>query len=638
MAEATTHEFQAEVRQLLDLVIHNLYSDKEIFLRELISNASDALDRARVTRLSTEGMRPADGEPTISISVDTEAKTITVSDNGVGLTADQAREHLGTIAHSGTKAFAKALEEGTEHDLIGQFGVGFYSALMVAERVEVDSLSIEPEAEPIHWSTSGTQSYELGPGTRETPGTAVTLHLRESDQDFADADRLRAIIRKHSEYISYPIKLEDVQVNEPTALWARQPSEVEDDEYKSFYKHLSHDWLEPASWLHFHADAPLQFKSVLFFPERRPMDLDWTDGQRHLKLYAKRVLILDEARDLLPQYLRFVRGVVDSEDIQLNVSREMVQKTPIVEKIKKQLTGRVLRHLKSWAKRDEDGYERFWKEFGATLKEGVHTDPDHKKRLLPLLRFNTTRHSDGEGLISLKDYLEAMPEDQDTIWYLTGPDRATCERSPHLEAFREKGWEVLLLTDHVDEWLVGSLAEYEDKPLKSVSRGDLELEKGEDESGLSEGLVGWLSELLEDEVKSVRASGRLTRSASVLVDDEYGLSANMERILRQARQDVPASQRILEINPKHPLVKALEGLRAKDRPEAEVLGRLLLDKAQLVEGQVGDPAGLVERLETLGSLVADALGAGGSSEEPTAGEEPTASEEAEAITPDEVIE
>jgi len=615
MSEATTHEFQAEVRQLLDLVIHNLYSDKEIFLRELISNASDALDRARVLRLSNEGLRAADGEANISIAVDAEAGTITISDNGVGLTADQAREHLGTIAQSGTKAFAKALEEGTEHDLIGQFGVGFYSALMVADKVTVESLSIDSDAEPIRWSTEGTASYELGAGERTTPGTDIVLYLREDDKEFGEADRLRTIIRKHSEYIGYPINLEGTQVNEPSALWSRQPSEITEEEYQSFYKHLSHDWQEPASWLHFHADAPLQFKAALFFPERRPTDLDWTDGKRHVKLYAKRVLIVEEARDMLPQYLRFVAGVVDSEDIQLNVSREMVQKTPIVAKIKKQLTTRILKHLKSWAKKDEDAYNRFWTECGSTIKEGVHADPDNKKRLLPLLRFNTTRHSSADGLVSLADYVEKMPEDQDTIWYLTAPDRETAERSPHLETFQAKGFEVLLLTSPVDEWMVGSMPEFDGKELKSVSRGDIDLDKkSEDEESsedeapkVSEGLIGWLSELLGDDVKSVRASSRLTRSASVLVDDDFGMGANMERILRAAQQDVPSSQRILEINPDHGLVKALETLRDQGRSEADVLGKLLLDKARLVEGEVVDAAGLVERIESLGTLVADAL-------------------------------
>jgi molecular chaperone HtpG len=607
--ESTTYDFQAEVSQLLDLVIHNLYSDKEIFLRELVSNASDALDRARVMRLSRQDLRAADGEAGVTVSVDEDAGTITVSDNGVGLTAEQAREHLGTIARSGTKAFAKALEEGVENNLIGQFGVGFYSALMVADRLEVDSLSIEPDAEPVLWSCEGAASYKVAVGARETPGTTITLHVREGDREFLSADRLREIIRKHSEYIGYPIHLDGVQINEPRALWTRQPSEVEDDEYKAFYKHLSHDWSDPATWLHFHADAPLQFKAALFFPERRPFDLDWTDGKRHLKLYARRVLIVEEARDLLPTYLRFVSGVVDSEDIQLNVSREMVQKTPLVEKIKQQLTSRTLRHLKSWAKQEEDAYDRFWREFGATLKEGMHSDRENHKRLLPLLRFNTTRHSDGEGLISLERYVADMPEDQEVIYYLTGPDRATCARSPHLEVLKEKGWEVLLLTDPVDEWMIGSLSEYEGKKLQSVARGELDLERDEEEApeALPEALTGWLGELLDDQVKEVRSSSRLKSSASVLVDDEYGMGANMERILRKAQQDVPTSQRILEVNPNHPLVKALGTLRDQQRPEAEVLGRLLLDQAQLVEGEVADPAGLVQRLEALGTLAASAI-------------------------------
>ena len=603
-----SHAFQAEVTQLLDLVIHSLYSDREIFLRELISNASDAIDRARVLGLSRDDLREG-GEPRIEILVDEEAGTLTVKDNGIGLTADQAREHLGTIAKSGTRAFAEALQKGDKIDnaLIGQFGVGFYSALMVADRLAVHSLSGEPDAEAITWTCDGTAAYTLGVGTRTTRGTDITLQLKEDAKEYLDLDTLRQVVRKHSEFVSFPIFLDDTQVNESTALWTRDPKEVEDDEYKAFYKHVAHDWADPARWLHVKADTPVDLAAVLFFPGQKPFDLNWTDGKRHVRLYSKKVLILEEARKLLPDYLRFVRGVVDSEDIQLNVSRELVQSTPTLDTIRQQLVTRVLKDLAKWAKKDEEGYADFWREFGVTLKEGVHTDGDQKKRLLPLLRFNTTRHDDGEGVVSLAQLVEAMPEDQDTIWYLTGPDRATCARSPHLEAFAKRGWEVILLTDPVDEWLVGSVTEFEGKELKSVARGELDLEDAETDAA-SDALIAWLGEVLGDSVKEVRASSRLTDSPSVLVDDEQGMGANLERILRRAQQDVPASQRILEVNLGHPLVQSLATLREADEQQAQPLGRLLLDQAQLVEGTVADPAGLVQRLQTLSALAAKGLG------------------------------
>ncbi len=603
-----SHTFQAEVTQLLDLVIHSLYSDREIFLRELVSNASDAIDRARVMGLSRDDLREG-GEPRIEVSVDAEKGTITVRDNGIGLTAEQAREHLGTIAKSGTRAFAEAIQQGEKIDnaLIGQFGVGFYSALMVADRLAVHSLSGEPDAEAITWTCDGTASYTLGVGTRTERGTDITLQLKDDAKEFLDLDTLRRVVRKHSEFVSFPIFLDDTQVNESTALWTRDPNEVTEEEYKAFYKHVGHDWADPARWLHVKADTPVDLSAVLFLPAQKPFDMNWTDGKRHVRLYSKKVLILEEARKLLPDYLRFIRGVVDSEDIQLNVSRELVQSTPTLDTIRAQLVTRVLKDLSKWAKKDEEAYADFWRSFGTTLKEGVHTDADQKKRLVPLLRFNTTRHDDGEGVASLASIVEAMPEDQDTLWYLTGPDRGTCARSPHLEAFKKRGWEVILLTDPVDEWLVGSVTEFEGKELKSVARGELDLEEPET-SPETEALIAWLGDVLGDSVAEVRASSRLTDSPSVLVDSDHGMGANMERILRRAQQDVPASQRILEVNLEHPLVVGLATLREADAEQARPLGRLLLDQAQLVEGTVADPAGLVSRLQTLSALAAKGLG------------------------------
>ncbi len=621
MADTQTYGFEAEVRQLLDLVIHSLYSQREVFLRELVSNSSDALDRLRVLGLSREDLRTAEGEPGIILRLDAEARTITISDNGIGMTAEEAKDHLGTIARSGTKAFVQALEEGKEsgsEGLIGQFGVGFYSALMVADHLVVESLSALPDAEPVRWTCDGSTTYTLGEGSRTERGTDVTLTLREDADEFLDFDRLRAIVRKHSEFIRYPIELDDKQVNEPSALWTRDPKEITEDEYQAFYRHVTGDWGEPAAWLHVRADAPLQYRTVLFFPSRAPHDLNYPDGKRPLKLYAKRVLIEDEAKFLLPEYLRFVRGVVDTEDLELNVSRELVQQTGVVKVLKAQLTSRVLKRFKELANKDSETWLELWGEYGQVLKEGIHSDTDHRDKLVELARFRSTR---GDEWVSLADVVEAQADSDDTIWYLTGPDLDTVKRSPHLEAFTRKGIEVLLLTDVVDEWVVQAIGEYRDKPLKSVARGELDLDDVP-EPELAEGLVGWIAEVLGDEVKEVRASKRLTDSPSVLVDAQGAMGANMERILEQLGQAFPTSSRILEVNPSHPQLQALAHLHATGETErAAPLARLLLDQALLLEGKVVDPAGLVDRIQALGTLAAGALGV----ESPVA-EEPAAEE------------
>lgn len=630
-----THTFDAEVRQLLDLVIHSLYSDREVFLRELISNASDALDRARVAGLREE-LREAADEPAIDIRIDPVESTLTVEDNGIGLTAEQAVEHLGTIARSGTKAFAKALEDGVEHDLIGQFGVGFYAALMVAEKVTVDSLSARTDAEPMRWVCDGSTEYTVSESERAHRGTSVTLQLKEDAFDFLDADTLKAVIKRHSEYVRYPIRVDGEQVNEPKALWVRKPNEIEDDEYKDFYRQVTGDWGEPATWKHIHADAPCQYKAVLYIPALPPQDLNYPDGKRPLRLYARRVLIEEEARALLPEYLRFVRGVVDSEDLQLNVSREMVQQTAAVKQLGDALVSQVLRHLKKLAKKEPEEYGEIWKSYGTTLKEGIHNDVKRRDKLVELARFDSTRF-DSVGQVSLKEYVEAMPEDQDTVWFLTGPDRATVSRSPLLEGFRKKGWEVLLLTDPVDEWMVTSVPEYEGKPLQSVAKGELDLDdEDEPESEATQDLVGWIGGLLTGQVKAVRTTSRLTDSASVLVDDTGDIGSNMARILRQVNQDMPTAMRILEVNPDHPMVKTLERLHSAGRTtEAEPIAHLLLDQARLVEGQVQDPVALVQRLQTLSALAAQALGVGATVETAVETEHPTP--DVEVVTPDEII-
>ncbi|MSP56824.1 MAG: molecular chaperone HtpG [Myxococcales bacterium] len=637
---ADTLPFQAEVKQLLDLVVHSLYSDREIFLRELISNASDALDRARFLELSRTDLRPAEGEPAVRIWADKDRGTITIQDVGIGLTRDEAVEHLGTIAKSGTKAFAAALKEkGTNPEgLIGQFGVGFYSSFMVAHRVVVDSLSAEPGAEPIRWTSEGGGEFNIEPGDRATRGTDVVLHVRSDCTEFLDDERLREVVEKHSDFLQYPVFVGKdgpdaaaERVNQTQALWTRNPREVSDDEYKGFYKHVAKDWQDPLSWVHITTEAPLEFQSLLFFPQRRPFDLDHPEVKRGLRLYQRRVMVLDAADQFLPRYLRFVRGLVDAPEVQLNVSREILQNTPVIGAIKKQLVKRVLRRLKELSREDETAWLTFWENFGLTLKEGVAEDTENKEQLTPLLRFRSTAESaadaadaaaaaadgDGDGekptppgkWRSLADYKIAMKDGQDTIWYLTGLDLGRMRANPQLERFKKKGWEVLLLSDPVDEWVVMNLNEFEGVPLKSAARGDFD-DKTEDPVAdearkRAEPFLSWLGAELAGQVGGVRASNRLTDSPAVLVDAEWGVSANMERILRSARQDAPKAQRTLEINPEHALVRQLVGLHAGGLDDASKLeaarplGRLLLDYAQLAEGHVEDAPGFAGRLAAL---------------------------------------
>jgi molecular chaperone HtpG len=609
---ADTLPFQAEVRQLLDLVVHSLYSDREIFLRELVSNASDALDRARFAALQRNDLRTADGEPAITVHADKDKGTITVSDNGIGLTREQAIEHLGTIARSGTKDFARALKDkGTTADsLIGQFGVGFYASFMVAHRVEVQSLSGEPDAEPVRWASDGTGSFEVDAGTRTTRGTDVILHVRSEATEYLDEDRLREVIERHSAFVQYPVMLGGERVTEPKALWARDPKEVTDDEYKAFYRTVGNDWQDPLAWVHFRSEAPLEFASVLYVPERRPFDLDHPEVKRGLRLYQRRVLVIETADQLLPKYLRFVKGMVDAPEVQLNVSREILQNTPVIQSIKKQLVKRTLRRLKELSQDDASAYETFWSNFGATLKEGVAEDSDNKAQIVPLLRFRTSEH--GDAWRSLSDVKAALKDGQDAIWYLTGLELERLRNSPQLERFRKKGWEVILLSDPVDEWVVMNLTDFEGTPLKSAARGEGPAEDedpiAEEARKQAEPFAEWLGGLLSGQVASVRPSRRLTSSPAVLVDADGGVSANLERILRAARQDAPKAQRVLEVNPEHSLVRRLVELHRDGKSEAaQPLAVLLLDYARIAEGNVDDVAGFRDRLGALMDRAASGL-------------------------------
>lgn len=597
MAEVLS--FQAEVQQLLDLVIHSLYSDREIFLRELISNASDAIDRARFESLQRTDLSAAEGEPGIELNFSAALGTITVSDNGIGMTREQAIKNLGTIAHSGTKAFVNMLKEKntSAEGLIGQFGVGFYASFMVADKVTVHTLSAEPGAEPVIWTSTGDGTFTIEPGTRTSRGTEVTLHLRSDCTDFADKYRLKDIVEKHSNFVQYPVLLDGERLNESVALWTRSPQEVTSEEYIQFYKHTTDDWEAPGAWVHFRSEAPLEFASVLYFPNKRPFDLDHPDVKRGLKLYQRRVLVLEHAEQFLPRYLRFVRGVVDAPEVSLNVSREMIQNTPVVNTIRKQLVKRVLRRLREWTTDEPEAYTGWWEQFGAALKEGIAEDGDNKDAILPLLRFRTTTSDGWRDLPTIKAELK---EGQDAIWYITGLDLERLKNNPQLERFKRKGWEVLLLSDAVDEWVVMNLPSYDGVPIKSVARGDLKDEDPIAEEAAKEAapFTGWLGTLLKGEVADVRASGRLTDSPAVLVDGEKGVSANMERILKAARQDVPKAERILEVNPEHPLVRKLAALQKEGKTEeVEPFARLLLDYARVAEGTLQDTAGFAARLQ-----------------------------------------
>lgn len=618
------HGFRAEVQQLLNLMIHAVYSDREVFLRELVSNAADALDKVKFLELTRSDLLASEhDEPGIDLTIDKDARTLTIADDGIGMTEQEVVENLGTIARSGTKAFLEQMagEGASAPKLIGQFGLGFYSAFMVADRVVVETRSAAPGSAAVRWSSAGQGTFEVEPGSREARGTAITLHLREDAGEFLDAITVKGTIRKHSNFLPHPIRVEGEKANTGKALWAEPPSQVTEEEAATFYRTVASDWRDPARRIHVSVDSPLQYHALLFVPAARPWDLFYPDGVKGPRLYARRVLIEEHAKELLPEWLRFVRGVVDSEDISLNVSREMVQKTPVVRKIREALTKRILKDLGEWADapapapsvseapaegeapKERPTYAEFWRNFGVLLKEGYyHEKAKWGEQILPLLRFNAASHPDEQGQTSLAEYRKAMPPSQDTIWFLTAESRGAALASPHLEAFRKRGWDVLLLTDPVDEWLVNSLDAYEGMPIKSVSRGELDLddEEGAEKADLST-FGPWLKELLGDAIVEVRPSARLTDSAVVLVDAEDGISANMERILKQVNAGAQAkSRRILELNPRHPLIRNLTSLfEAGKREAAEPIARMLYDEALLLDGAVQEPAAVGRRLQDL---------------------------------------
>ena len=624
-AHKETLGFQTEVKQLLQLMIHSLYSNKEIFLRELISNASDAADKLRFEALSDDALFEGDSDLKIHVSYDKDARTITVRDNGIGMTRQEVIEHIGTIAKSGTAQFFESLtgDQAKDAHLIGQFGVGFYSSFIVADKVTLTTRRAGLGTEHgVRWESAGEGEYSLETVEWPERGTEVILHLREGEDEFLDGFRLRNIISKYSDHITLPIlmpkenmgeeasesdEIEWETVNRASALWTRPKSEISDEEYQEFYKHVAHDFENPMTWTHNRVEGKYEYTSLLYIPARAPFDL-WDRERRHgIKLYVRRVFIMDDAEQLMPNYLRFVRGIIDSNDLPLNVSREILQHNKVIDSIRAGSVKKVLGLLEGMAKNEPEKYATFWQEFGRVMKEGLGEDFANKEQLARLLRFSTT-HSDSETQdVSLADYVERMKEGQEAIYYITADSFAAAKNSPHLEIFRKKGIEVLLLADRVDEWLVSSLTEFDGRPLKSVTQGELNLGELEDEEEKKahekvdekfKDLIGKVKEVLGDKVSEVRLTHRLTSSPACLVTGENDMSANLERILRSAGQHVPTTKPVFELNPEHPLVAKLkqEGSDELFNDMAEIL----FDQALLAEGgQLDDPATFVRRLNEL---------------------------------------
>lgn len=617
--------FQTEVKQLLHLMIHSLYSNKEIFLRELISNASDAVDKLRFEALSKPELLEGGAELKIRVSFDKDAKTVTLEDNGIGMSREDAITHLGTIAKSGTADFMKNLSGDQKKDshLIGQFGVGFYSAFIVADKVEVFSRRAGLDAsEGVHWASKGEGEFEIATVDKADRGTRIVLHLKSGEDEFADGWRLRNIIKKYSDHIALPIELPKEQaaaegeeapaqewevVNRASALWTRPRTEVKDEEYQEFYKHIAHDYENPLSWSHNKVEGKLEYSSLLYVPARAPFDLYQREAPKGLKLYVQRVFVMDQAESFLPLYLRFIKGVVDYNDLSLNVSREILQKDPIIDSMKSALTKRVLDMLEKLAKNEPEQYKGFWKNFGQVMKEGPAEDFANKEKIAGLLRFASTQGEDGEQVVSLAEYLARAKEGQDKIYYLTGETYAQVKNSPHLEVFRKKGIEVLLLTDRIDEWLMSYLSDFDGKSFVDVARGDLDLgnldseedkKAAEEVAKSKEGLVERIKTALGDAVSEVRVSHRLTDSPAILAIGEQDLGMQMRQILEASGQKVPDSKPIFEFNPAHPLIEKLDGEQSEER--FGDLSHILFDQAALAAGDsLKDPAAYVRRLNKL---------------------------------------
>ena len=612
-----THGFQAQVRQLMQLMIHSLYSHREIFLRELISNASDANDKLRFLALSAPELLADEPELAIWIDFDAKAGTLTLRDNGVGMNREEAIAHLGTIAKSGTAEFFGRLTGDQQRDaqLIGQFGVGFYSAFIVADRVEVLSRRAGlPAAEGIRWESSADGEFTIETLERTQRGTSVILYLKPDAREFADAWRLRALVRRYSDHIAFPVRLpkegatlEYEAVNQAQALWARPRTEISDDDYRAFYRHISHDGADPLIWSHNRVEGKREYTTLLYLPSQAPFDLWQREAARGLKLYVRRVFIMDNAEQFLPLYLRFIKGIIDSSDLPLNVSRELLQQDEQVEAMRGALTRRALELLARLATEDTAKYVSFWKEFGRALKEGLSEDPGNRERLLPLLRYASTHNTGDEESVSLADYVARMQTGQERIYYVIGENHAAARSSPHIEQLRKKGVEVLLLGDRIDEWVMGQMPEFSGKRFKDAARGDLELgalaaaaDKERVDAALKEskGLLKRCKNALGERVREVRPSTRLADSPACLVRDETELSESMRRVLQAQGQAAPAAAAVFELNVEHPLVRYLDGLPAGET--FDELTQVLYDQARLNDsGQIDQPTEFSRRLNTL---------------------------------------
>ncbi|HBK45889.1 MAG TPA: molecular chaperone HtpG [Xanthomonadaceae bacterium] len=617
--------FQTEVKQLLQLMIHSLYSNKEIFLRELVSNAADAADKLRFEAIAQPGLLEGDPNLRIRVEFDKDARTVSIDDNGIGMSREEAIAHLGTIAKSGTADFLAHLSGDQKKDanLIGQFGVGFYSAFIVADRVDVYSRRAGlPASEGVHWSSRGEGDFEVATIDKPERGTRIVLHLKDGEEGFADGWKLRGIVKKYSDHIALPIEMhkefhgeekdrpatpEWEVVNRASALWTRPKSEIKDEEYQEFYKHIAHDPTNPLAWSHNKVEGKLEYTSLLFVPARAPFDLYHRDAAKGLKLYVQRVFIMDQADQFLPLYLRFVKGVVDSSDLSLNVSREILQSGPVIDSMKSALTKRSLDMLEKLAKDRPEDYRTFWRNFGQVLKEGPSEDYANREKIAGLLRFSSTHDGSGEQSVALADYVSRLREGQDKLYYLTGESHAQIKDSPHLEVFRKKGIEVLLLTDRIDEWLMGYLTEFDGKSFVDVARGDLDLgqldseedKKAQQEAAKTkEGLASRLKAVLGEDVAEVRVSHRLTDSPAILAIGEQDMGLQMRQILEASGQTVPESKPVFEFNPTHPLIEKLDAEPDMDR--FADFSRVLFDQAALAAGDsLKDPAGYVRRLNKL---------------------------------------
>ncbi len=624
-AQKETLGFQTEAKQLLHLMIHSLYSNKEIFLRELISNASDAADKLRFVALKDDSLYEGDSDLNIVVECDSKLKTITIKDNGIGMNRAEVIENLGTIAKSGTAQFLESLtgDEKKDSQLIGQFGVGFYSAFIVADKVELFTRKAgEPAAQGVHWESHGEAEFSIEDTDKKERGTTIILHLKKQEKEFAEPFRLRSIVKKYADHISLPVKMlkedfgEDGKkkkekefevVNSAKALWTRTRTELSDDEYKEFYKHVSHDFSDPLEWSHNKVEGKLEYTSLLYLPAKAPFDLWNRDSARGLKLYVQRVFIMDEAEQFLPLYLRFIKGVIDSNDISLNVSREILQKDPTVDSMKSALTKRVLDMLAKIKKKDAEKYQTFWQEFGQVLKEGPAEDPNNREKIADLLLFATTHTGDVKQDQSLSDYVSRMQENQKKIYYITSETHNTAKNSPHLEVFRKKGLEVLLLSDRVDEWLMNHLMEYDGKQFQDITKGKLDLgeldseeDKKQQEKADEEAkpLLERVTKSLGEKVSEVRTTNRLTDSPACIAVGEFDMNLQMRKILEAAGQAVPDSKPIFELNLEHPLVKRLDEESDEDR--FDELAAVLFDQANLAEGgQLDDPGTFIRRLNKL---------------------------------------